>query len=191
MHIELTDHLRCPEPHDEAFLVLLPSRMEGRRVVAGELGCPICDWSTRWEDGIPDFSGGVVAEGEPPCDAEALVAMLGIEGAGGWLVLAGRFAALAAEVSTLLPGVGVVAINAPRSLAPVGGVQLLRSGRWPIKRHALRGVALGPGAGEWTGQALESVLPGLRAVGSGEVPAGGAPREVLAEAAGLWVVRCG
>ncbi len=43
MHIELTDLLRCPADHDEAFLVLLPDRMEGRRVLAGHLGCPMCN----------------------------------------------------------------------------------------------------------------------------------------------------
>lgn len=191
MHIELTDHLRCPEPHDEAFLVLLPGRMEGRRVMAGELGCPICEWATRWDDGVPDFGGGVVAMGDPPCDAEAVVAMLGIEGAGGWMVLAGTLAALAPAVSALLPGVGVVAINPPSSLRPEGGVQLLRSGRWPIKQHALRGVALGAGVEHWTEQALGSVLPGLRGIGVGQPPAGGVRHELLAEAGGLWVVRAG
>lgn len=191
MHIELTDHLRCPEPHDEAFLVLLPGRMDGRRVMGGELGCPICQWSTTWDDGIPDFGGGVVAVGDPPCDAGALVAMLGVEGAGGWLALAGTLAGLAPDVSTLLPGVGIVAINPPPSLRPEGGVQLLRSGRWPIKQHALRGVALGEGVGEWTEQALGSVLPGLRGIGVGPAPVGGGRHELLAEAGGLWVVRAG
>ena len=191
MHIELTDHLRCPEPHDEAFLVLLPGRMDGRRVLAGELGCPICQWTTRWDDGVPDFGGGVVAAGDPPCDAEAVVAMLGIEGAGGWMALAGTLAALAPEVSALLPGVGVVAINPPLTMRPDDGVQLLRSDRWPIKQHALRGVALGEGVDTWRRQALGSVLPGLRGMGVGSVPEEGVGRELLAEAGGLWVVRCG
>jgi|CXWL01.1.fsa_nt_gi hypothetical protein len=189
MHIELTDHLRCPEPHDEAFLVLLPGRMDGRRVVAGELGCPICQWSVTWEDGIPDFGGGAVAAGDPPCDAEAVVAMLGIEGAGGWLALAGTLAALAPDVSALLPGVGVVAINPPPLMRPDGGVQLLRSGRWPIKRHALRGVALGEGVADWTDQAVASVLPGLRVMGIAQSPAAATGWELLANAGGLWVGR--
>lgn len=191
MHIELTDHLRCPEPHDEAFLVLLPGRMDGRRVLAGELGCPICEWSTTWADGVPDFGGGAVAAGAAPCDAEALVAMLGIEGPGGWVALAGTMTGLAPALSELLRGVGIVAINAPAEVAPTGGVQLLRSGRWPIKQHALRGVALGAGAADWAEQALGSVLPGRRAIGVGDVPSGEVGRELLAEADGLWVVRCG
>lgn len=189
MHIELTDLLRCPKEHDESFLVLLPGRMAGRRVMSGELGCPICQWTTAWQDGTPDFGGGEVAPGEPPCDASALLALLGVEGAGGWLALAGTLAALAPDVAASLPGVGIVAINPPPSLRFADGVQLLFSGVWPIKQHALRGVAIGSGAEAWTDQAVGSVLPGLRAVGSGTPPPVGARRELLAEAGGLWVVR--
>ncbi len=191
MHIELTDHLRCPAEHDESFLVLLPRRMEARQVLAGELGCPVCQWSTRWEDGIPDFGGGRVADEAPPCDAEALVALLGVEGAGGWIALGGSMSALAPAVAAQLPGVGVVALNPPALVRAEQGVQILRSGRWPLKQHALRGVALGAGVAEWTEQALGSVLPGLRGVGVGSAAVGGARRELLAEAGGLWVVRAG
>ena len=42
MYIELTDHLRCPENHEERFLVLLPDRVEDRSVRTGQLGCPVC-----------------------------------------------------------------------------------------------------------------------------------------------------
>jgi uncharacterized protein YbaR (Trm112 family) len=189
MHIELTDHLRCPETHDEAFLVLLPLRMAGRQVVAGELGCPICHWSTRWDDGIPVFGAGVPTTDAPPVDAEALIAMLGVEGAGGWIALSGSMAALAAEVAARLPGVGVVAINPPATVKPEHGVQVLRSARWPIKQHALRGVACGGEDAAWTAAAVGSVLPGLRAIGGGVPPHDAARFEMLAEADGVWVVR--
>jgi hypothetical protein len=189
MHIELTDHLRCPSDHEESFVVLLPAAMDGRRVMAGELGCPTCQWSVSWRDGVPDFGGGVVAEDEPPCDADALLAMLGIEGAGGWLALAGTMAVLAPAVAERLPGVGIVAVNPPPAVVPQGGVQVIRSGRWPLKQQSMRGVALGGNAEGWLVQAVGSVLPGLRAVGSGTVPTEGPRVELLAEAGGLWVVR--
>jgi len=54
MFIELTDHLRCPADHDEAFLVLLPDRVEGRSVRTGTLGCPICDRRFALQDGVLD-----------------------------------------------------------------------------------------------------------------------------------------
>jgi hypothetical protein len=188
MFIELTDHLRCPEPHEEAFLVLLPSRMEARRVVAGHLGCPFCGWNTDWDDGIPDFGGGRRLEGEPAFDAEQLHAMLGIEGPGGWVALGGRAGLMAAELSELLPNVGIVAINPPPEVASSGGVSVLTSGVWPIKRHALRGAVVGLDASEWFAAALDSVLPSRHLIGEGV--ALDAPRaKLLATAGGVWVVR--
>ena len=51
MFIELTDHLRCPADHEEAFLVLLPDQMDGRAVRGGALGCPVCGWIRIWNRG--------------------------------------------------------------------------------------------------------------------------------------------
>jgi hypothetical protein len=190
MHIELTDHLRCPADHEEAFVVLLPSRMDGRRVIAGELGCPICQWSTKWDDGIPDFGDGAPSGDPPPCDADALLALLGVEGEGGWIALGGSMAGLAPAVAARLPGVGIVAVNPPADVRPDGAVQVIRSRAWPVKQQALRGLAIGGGEVAWVEQAIGSVLPGLRAVGSGPLPAEGPRRELLAEAGALWVLRC-
>ena len=49
--IELTDLLRCPEPHEEQFLVLLPDQMQDRSVRSGKLGCPVCHREYRIVDG--------------------------------------------------------------------------------------------------------------------------------------------
>jgi len=58
----------------------------------------------------------------------------------------------------------------------------------------MRGVVLGPGyAGDphWVAEAARVLLPGLRVVGEGPDPAGGA-LEVAASAEGVWVaVRAG
>ncbi|MEO5799894.1 MAG: hypothetical protein ABIZ70_00370 [Gemmatimonadales bacterium] len=189
MHIELTDHLRCPQPHEEAFLVLLPDQMSGRSVVAGHLGCPACGWNCAWVDGVPDFGGGHPSTTAPPCDAVSAAALLGVSGPGGWVVLAGSAAALADELAELLPGVSLVVINPPVNTTPSERVNVLRSGAWPIKEHAMRGVVLGSDAGAWRDAAVRSVLPGLRAVGVGAPPVELPGVELLAEADGVWVVR--
>ncbi len=188
MFIELTDHLRCPQPHEEAFLVLLPERMEGRRVEAGHLGCPFCGWHTDWDDSVPEFGGGRRLEGEPAFDADQVHAMLGIDGPGGWIGLAGRAAMVAAELSTLLPNVGIVAINPPPDVADMGEVSVITSGVWPIKRHALRGAVVGLDAPEFLGAALDSVLPTRHLVGEG-TPIASPEAKVLATAGGVWVAR--
>ena len=186
MHIELTDHLRCPRDHAEAFLVLLPDQMAARRVVAGHLGCPMCGWSTAWTDAVPDFGGGWRSAGVPPFDAAAAAAMLGLDGPGGWIALAGDAAALSAGLSATVPGVAFVVINPPTSIAPSDSVSVLLSGAWPIQMHAIRGVVLGADAGSWRDAAMQSTLPGLRTIGCGAAPSGDRI-QLLAEADGVWV----
>lgn len=186
MHIELTDHLRCPREHAEAFLVLLPDRMEQRHVVAGHLGCPVCGWSTAWTDGVPDFGGGRRAEGAPPFDAAAAHAMLGVSGPGGWVALAGNAGALANEVATLLPGVSLVAINPPGGVTGTVVTSVILSDAWPLKSHSMRGVILGADATTWRDAAMLATLPGLRTIGIGEAPAGDNV-QVLGNADGVWV----
>jgi hypothetical protein len=189
VHIELTDHLRCPEDHAEAFLVLLPEQMDGRRVVAGHLGCPACGWNTAWRDGIPDFGSGARSSGSPPCDATAVLALLGVVGSGGWLALAGSAGAIATSLAALLPGVNLVAVNPPPSVEPSDAISVIVSGTWPIKAHAMRGVVLGGDADDLRDAAVQSVLPGLRAVGFGEPPQGSPGVDVIGVVEGLWVVR--
>lgn len=191
MFIELTDHLRCPQDHDEEFLVLVPDRMEGRRVIAGHLGCPACGWSTAWHDGIPDFGGGASPTGAPEFDASGALALLGLDGPGGWVALVGGAGAVAHALSALLPNVNLVAVNPPADVASGGAVSVIRSGTWPIKRHALRGVVLSGADRTTATAALASVLPGLRAVGDGALPALGPSDQVIAESPGGWVIRKG
>ncbi len=189
MHIELTDLLRCPQGHDEAFLVLLPDRMDGRRVVAGHLGCPICNWSTAWDDGIPVFGEAEPSTGRPPFGAGDVLTMLGIEGPGGWLVFEGRTGVLAEEMTERLPDVRCVAINPPPSVTTSDTVSVLRSAVWPIKQHSARGIVLGLASTIDQFAALGSALPGLRIVGEGTPPELGATHELLANTDDLWVVR--
>ena len=192
MHIELTDHLKCPGPHDEQFLVLLPGQVEGRRVMAGHLGCPFCGWSTAWEDGVPTFGEPPSPdEPPPPFDAEAALAMLGLEGPGGWVALAGRAAHHAAAIAAALPGVRIVVVNPPTAITASDVVSVLRAAAWPLKRHAMRGVVVGADAAGSAASALASVLPGLRCVGEGEPPPLGPGDQLLAAVDGLWVVRKG
>src|SRR4051812_15743884 len=113
MFIELTDHLRCPNDHEESFLVLLPDSMEGRSVLTGQLGCPVCGRTYTVSDGVLDLGGASdwTEEGGSVLDAEAVSALAGVHGPGGYLVLVGSVASLWQEVAELNPGVALVAVN--------------------------------------------------------------------------------
>jgi NAD(P)-dependent dehydrogenase (short-subunit alcohol dehydrogenase family) len=190
--IELTDLLRCPAAHDEAFLVLIPHQTAQRRVIAGHLGCPLCGWTTEWSDGVPTFGDAPTqgsAVGAPAFDAEAVVALLGISGPGGWLAVAGRAGSFAVDLGAMLPGVNVVAINPPPDVLGDERVSVVRARSWPLKRSMLRGVVIGADATEFTPDAVRSVLPGLRAMGEAGAPADSLHHEAVARSPEAWVVR--
>jgi hypothetical protein len=192
MFIELTDHLRCPADHDEAFLVLLPDQLAGRSVRSGTLGCPVCDRRFTLSDGVLDTGDAPApaAEAEPgKLTPEALAPLAGLSGPGGYLVIVGPPAAAWREVAALVPGVGLVAVNPPGDVADQDGISVLRGGRLALKSNSMRGVVLGgPYGGEesWVAEAARVVLPGLRVVGEGRDP----PPELIdlmASAGGVWV----
>ena len=188
MHIELTDHLRCPESHEEGYLILLPELMEGRRVMAGVLACPTCGWQTSWTNSIPDFGGAWKADDETRVPAEAVPPMLGIEGGGGWIALGASAGRLADTLAALMPGVGIIAVNPPADVAPTETISIIRGKHWPIKSHALRGLVISEDGEPWRDDAFGSLLPGRQMIGSGRYPsAKGA--EVIAEAGGVWIVK--
>lgn len=190
MFIELTDHLRCPADHTESYLVLLPDSMHERSVRSGRLGCPVCGRSYELTDGVLDLGGGGVALPETTLlDAEALTALAGLSGPGGWLVLVGRPAGAWRDVAQRNPGVGLVAVNPPGDVSDAPGISVLRSAVLPLKSRSMRGVVLGsPFGGDprWVSEAARVVLPGLRVAGEGPVP-DPACLELLAAAGGAWV----
>ena len=190
MFIELTDHLRCPNEHDESFLVLLPDQMEGRSVRTGTLGCPVCGRIFQLRDGVLDTGGAQADAGSGGVlHADALTALVGLSGPGGYLTLVGSAGALWSEVAALNPGVALVAVNPPASVADGPGISVIRSGRLPLKTGSMRGVVLSrPYADDapWIKEAARVELSGLRVVGEGEQPPADLI-EVLASAGGVWV----
>jgi uncharacterized protein YbaR (Trm112 family) len=191
MFIELTDHLRCPADHDEGFLVLLPDRIEGRSVIEGQLGCPVCGRTFELSDGVLDTGDGQDPGASSPSDldADALTAFAGLSGPGGYLTLVGPVASLWKDVAALNPGVALVAVNPGPEVTDAPVLSVLRSGRIPLKSRSMRGVVLGrpyADALHWVKEGARVVLPGLRIVGVGADP----PTDVIdlmASAGGVWV----
>jgi hypothetical protein len=192
MFIELTDHLRCPADHPESFLVLLPDQVEDRSVRSGQLGCPICGRTFQLTDGVLDLGDlPAAAQRESALNADALSTLVGLNGPGGYLILAGPPASLWKEVADLNSGVSLVAVNPANDIEDGPGISVIRGARLPIKTRSMRGVVLGrPYAddADWVREAVRVVLPGLRVVGEGRDP----PSELIdlmASADGLWVGR--
>jgi uncharacterized protein YbaR (Trm112 family) len=190
MYIELTDHLRCPENHEERFLVLLPDRVEDRSVRTGQLGCPVCGRTFVLVDGVLDVGGAAdLPEDDTGPGPDALTALVGLGGPGGYLVVVGGPGRDWRELAERNRGVGIVLVNPPAEVRDEPGVSVLRGGVLPLKSRTMRGVILGEGYGadaRWIEEAARVVLPGLRVVGQGPDPAPDRI-ELMASAGGMWV----
>ena len=190
MYIELTDHLRCPEDHEESFLVLLPDRVEDRSVRTGQLGCPVCGRTFALVDGVLDVGGAAdLPEDDAGPGPDALTALVGLGGPGGYLVVVGGPGRDWRELAERNRGVGIVLVNPPAEVRDEPGVSVLRGGVLPLKSRTMRGAVLGGGYGGdagWIGEAARVVLPGLRVVGQGPDPAPDRI-ELMATAGGVWV----
>lgn len=191
MFIELTDILRCPEPHEEQFVVLIPDEMAGRSVRSGRLGCPVCQREYLIRDGVVFFAASESPAGDPVIEPEALAAFLGLSGPGGYAGIVGGSSLLGLRLLEAIPAVHFVAINPPSDSVEAPMLSLLRAGSIPVKSRSLRGVVLlAPFASDpaWRKEAARVVLPGLRVVGQGDPPAEEG-LEVLASAGGWWVAQ--
>ncbi|MGH7701015.1 MAG: hypothetical protein ACREMJ_10935 [Gemmatimonadales bacterium] len=203
MHIELTEMLRCPEPHESAPLVLSTGEMVGRMVRKGVVGCPVCQREYPIVDGIVDFTGsgerGAVradAHPDPPLPAprspdyaQTLQALLDLSGPGGIVVLVGTAARYAEALAALMGGVHFAGVNAPSGVEERPVLSLLRAGsQVPLRDAMARGVVLGrdvPGD-PWLVEAVRVLLRGRRLVVEDERVAPPGMR-ALARAEGLWV----
>ena len=191
MFIELTDHLRCPVDHEEQYLVLLPDRIEDRSVREGRLGCPVCGRTFVLEDGTLNLADGPLSPEplESTLTPDAIGALAGLGGPGGYLVLVGSPGDGWRAVAEQVPKVGLVAVNPGPATRDEPGVSVIRGSRLPLKSRSMRAVVLGTPYGgdpDWVAEAARVVLPGLRVVGEGAQPS---PEiiELMATAGAVWV----
>ena len=151
----------------------------------------MCGRTFELSDGVLDTGDAAEPRASAPSalNAEALTALVGLSGPGGYLALVGSVADLWKDIAALNPGVALVAVNPGPEVADAPGISVVRSGRIPLKSRSMRGVVLGrPYADDahWVGEGARVMLPGLRIVGEGIEP----PSEVIelmASADGVWV----
>ena len=125
MHIELTEMLRCPEPHREEMLVLSTGEVRDRMVRSGLLGCPVCHKEYPIARGVVNFRRSkervlkdtyVPPSPLPSADAGNLQALLELSGPGGYVVLVGAAVRQAARLAKLMDGIHFVGVNTPSEM---------------------------------------------------------------------------
>src|SRR3954468_14497196 len=155
MFIELVDALRCPNDHEESWLVLAASALEERHIRAGVLGCPVCLAEYPIRDGIADFRrahdtqhDAVATDSHAPGAAstvstEQLGAMLSLSDALGFAILTGGWCRHADALDALLDAPPLLLIDPPADMAMRPGISgLLAAERLPLAIGAARAAAV-------------------------------------------------
>ena len=198
MHIELTEMLRCPEPHREDVLVLSTGEVKDRMVRSGLLGCPVCQKEYPIAKGVVNFAGPHPSAPRGPAppsplpmaEAASLQALLELSGPGGYIVLVGAAARQASGLSGLMAGIHFVGINAPRELEESPVLSLVRANdRIPLRSAIARGIVVGAdlATSPWLVEAHRVLLRGRRFVVESEEPELPIGLVKLAAGNGLWV----
>ncbi len=205
MHIELTEMLRCPEPHEEGFLVLSTGEMLGRMVRSGILGCPKCGREYPIVKGVVRFSGGGMRDARGvdsgaathpasrishPVEPQTLQALLDLSGPGGYVVLLGVAARRAVGLAGLMGGIHFVGVSAPDDMEELAVLSLLACETMiPLRQTVARAVVVGSDrvGAEWLVEARRVLLPGRRLVIESEQVAAPVGLTRLALGHGLFV----
>jgi len=205
VHIELTEMLRCPEPHREEMLVLSTGEVKDRMVRSGLMGCPVCHKEYPIVRGIVNFrrsqerllkeSSGPRPAYAPPsplpsADAAKLQALLELSGPGGYVVLVGAAVRQAPRLSSFMDGIHFVGINPPPDLEEQPTLSLVyASEKVPLRTSVARGVVVGAdlATSAWLVEAHRVLLRGRRFVVENEEPELPIGLLKLAAEHGLWV----
>ncbi len=213
MFIELVDTLRCPRAHEETWLVARIDRLDGRHIVAGSLGCPICRAQYPIAEGILDMrdAGSAGADSEalgqagpldddtrseaasvvgPPNDDDVAraAALLGLTEPGGVVVLSGDAGVLADRLEQLASVNLMLVQPTPHVSRSAYHSIVLTSGRLPLAAGAAKGVLVDSSTA--TPTFLDDAQRALSAGGRLIAPAGAPlPRDVqeLARDEREWV----
>ena len=198
MHIEFIDLLRCPRPHEDSWLIAAFDRMDGRLVVDGKLGCPVCNAEYPISGGVADFRAKVgepypirsaasvraatpAPETERDDDVMRLAAMLGLSRPGMLVLLAGREARLSHRLATLT-SVRVLSVNP--NAADIGDSDAVGSimidSAVPIASRSVDGIALDAAAAslDLVEEAVRVLTPGGRLTAPASVLLPGSLREL-------------
>jgi len=172
VHIELTEMLRCPEAHEEGFLVMSTGEMLGRMVRSGMLGCPVCGKEYPIVRGVAHFSGKGKGEAGNVQDDRATIpatlqALLDLSGPGGYVLLLGSAARHAVGLAGLMGGIHFVGVNAPDDVEELPVLSLLAcEAMIPLRQTVARAAVVGRDrlGARWLAEARRVLLPGRRLV---------------------------
>ncbi|HET9453639.1 MAG TPA: hypothetical protein VFO66_05060 [Gemmatimonadaceae bacterium] len=201
MFVELIDHLRCPEPHADSWLVMHAEETRDRHIIRGRLACPVCGRRFVVEAGAVDFSAKssdgarerLAAPAVAPDDEWPLrlAAFLALGEGGGAVGLYGSWSRYAEALGDVAEGVEPLAIDPPFATHPrLSAIVPPSRAAIPLATASLRAVAIdalvGDDAGAQLTEAVRVVRPGGRMLAPASLPVPHGIREIARDAA-WWV----
>ncbi len=182
MFIELIDLLRCPRDHEDSWLVAAFTKMDGRFVIEGKLGCPVCSASYSVIDGVAEFgqpsARHAAGERADANDALRIAAMLNLTKPGSVVVLEGSSSQHAARIVEMTEA-RVIALNAPGPLPESERVAAVSAGnRIPVAMRTVDGIVIESGAHDSLHEALRVLVPAGRIVAPAGTDLGNDFREI-------------
>lgn len=173
MLVELIDHLRCPNDHEEAWLVAVSARPARGRLTEGTLGCPVCDATFPVRGGDVFMGDGIASEPMPAGEHDAMraAALLRLEEHGRYL-LDGGWGSLASALRELLDVDLLLADPPTDHPESAAGQNVLRGvgDRWPLAVASMHGVALDRTSPGRLADAVRILKPGGRLVAPAAAP---------------------
>lgn len=174
MHVDLLQTLRCPGDHASSWLVASASRSEGRHIIEGVLGCPVCSAEYVIRDGAAWFgqhdnaahvAGGISGDED---EITRIAAFLAFDERGGTYLLEGPLCVFADALADVAPARFV--LHGP-PLNCHGHAVLRGAGdAVPVTAQSLRGAALSRASGALAQEAADALLPKGRLVAPAETP---------------------
>lgn len=166
MFIPLVDSLRCPNAHEETWLVASIDRAEERDIKEGTLGCPTCLAEYPIRDGIVWFrERETPGRSSSPLPDEAravkLAAALDLTDPRMTALLQGAWGAQAPLVASYAPAT-LLLLDPPGSLVSGDGISIIMSDLAPVAAASMHAAALDASAGD---ALVASVVRTLRPAG--------------------------
>ncbi len=168
------------------------SRMDGRFVIDGKLGCPICSTTYEIRDGVADLRPGATDQPDSrpgvvrsqasmePDDQRSIraAAMLGLSNPNSLVILVGAAADLSGSISEMTEA-RIMAVNPVSSLIETERVAVIRTGeRLPFASNSVDGVMLDKSHELFAPDAGRILRQGGRLVGPATLQIDGQLREL-------------
>jgi hypothetical protein len=168
--MEMVDLFRCVRAHRESWLVAAIDEVDGRVILSGRLGCPVCSTEYEIRNGVLEMSAEVPhgSEERPQADPWRIAALLDLQQPSATVVLEGARSQSVEALLAIVPG-RVVALNPVGDPAPQERLAVVRSHRRiPLRSASVESVALTAA----TDTALTEAVRVLRTGGRLLAPAG-------------------